>query len=113
MATSSSVTVNIQSNAGGSVALLLYAHDQSLADASACLASEVTVTVPSNGSATQIMAFDMSKIEQIGVKWDNMADPALYVSVDTSKSDLTYTSSGPAFGLSPGDSTTLELQAKN
>jgi hypothetical protein len=110
--TDSIITVNIESNAGGSVALRLYAHDQMLADAPATLACETTVTVPSSGIFTEIMSFDPSKIEQVGQKWHDMVDPSLNVSIDASQSDLTYSPSGPVFGLKPGDSADLKLQAK-
>mmetsp|Transcript_3865 Transcript_3865/g.6463 ORF Transcript_3865/g.6463 Transcript_3865/m.6463 type:complete len:131 (+) Transcript_3865:130-522(+) len=113
--TTCSVTVNIRSKSGGGVVVLrLYMHDRLLMDAPAALASEVTVTVPPRGIITNqvVMTFDKAMVEQIGKTWDDMADPSLYVSIDASKSDLTYTASGPVFGIQPGDTAELELKAK-
>jgi len=107
----SSVTVTLTSSSDGEAAVVLYAHDQLLADAAATVVARETVSVIAQESKTITMSFDRNNIEQAGKKWDEMAEPGLYVALNVAESTLTYDGS-PVFGLQPGDTAELKLKAK-
>lgn len=84
--------------------------DATLADASATLADSITIDVREGegSSATVVLTPSEEAVESS----KSMNEPEHYVALDVKDSDVTY-SSGPSFGLSPGDRTQIVLTGKS
>lgn len=113
-----SVTVRVEladgerASSDQTVACKLYLHDRRLGcGPPAALCAEHTCTI-FEGDAFASMSFtpDMNATHA-GRRWDEMLEPEMYVSLDISKSTVTYENS-PLFGIKPGDSD-LVLKVKS
>mmetsp|Transcript_8836 Transcript_8836/g.11132 ORF Transcript_8836/g.11132 Transcript_8836/m.11132 type:complete len:113 (+) Transcript_8836:264-602(+) len=112
MAAEVTVLVRDESRQGGKVTLLLYAHDKSLADASATKICSAEVQVPEDGQVVTVkFTPDLDTCEQAGKKWSEMNQPSMYVAIDVQNSQLTYSQS-PLFGLCPNQCGELVLKGK-
>ncbi|KAI2507955.1 hypothetical protein MHU86_6488 [Fragilaria crotonensis] len=109
-----SITLNIKdaSHIGGKATIGLFVHEKRLMDSGAALACQVEVQVPPDETITEILHVDTSSEDQIGVGWDQMQDPSMYVALISDLSELGY-AGGPVFNLSPGDTAELVLASKN
>ena len=116
--TNISVTVRVEladgerASSDQTVACKLYLHDRRLGcGPPAALCAEHTCII-SEGNAFAEISFtpDMSATHA-GRRWDEMLEPEMYVSLDISKSTVTYDSS-PLFGIKPGDAD-LVLKVKS
>ena len=120
-----SVTLNVSdaSHLGGNVTIGLYIYDKRLMDVAAELASSVHVQVPPTDSIQTILQVDTSKLRHsedyndlgrsMTRSWDEMMEPSMYVALLMDQSELGYSTGGPVFNLSPGDSANLVLASKN
>jgi hypothetical protein len=116
--TNISVTVRVEladgerASSDQTVACKLYLHDRRLGcGPPAALCAEHTCII-SEGNAFAEISFtpDMSATHA-GRRWDEMLEPEMHVSLDISKSTVTYDSS-PLFGIKPGDAD-LVLKVKS
>lgn len=110
---SDSITLDVlhDGNGGGGKAVVyLWLTDATLADASATLADSITIDVREgeDSSATVVLTPGEEAVESSV----SMNEPEYYVALDVADSDVTY-SSGPTFGLSPGDRTQIVLTGKS
>jgi len=85
---------------GGTAVLTLWVNDASLADAAATQAASPVAVVVSEANPVTVVLTPSDDALEVAV---GMNDPEYYVSLDTGASDVTYSSAGPTFGLSPGD----------
>lgn len=105
------VLVTVTEPTGGVAKLLLYLYDSALADAPAALADTKTLVIPAGETGANVVMYPDMSVTQAGKTHDEMIEPYYYVAVDIEASTLTYVD-GPAFGISIGDSVTLELEPK-
>jgi len=94
-------------------ALVLYMHDQRLADAPATLVGTqmVTFTDGVDGGNQVVVAIEpnLRDTRQVGMCWNEMLEPSLYVALDVAKSSVTY-DGGPVFSVQPGDEVAIQLK---
>ena len=94
--------------------LQLYMHDRQLAGAPAALVAETLCTFEEDFASPQqvVLEPNLDTAKQNGKSWDEMASPSLYVSIDATKSSLTYTG-GPVFNVQPGSEVAFTLKPKS
>ena len=82
-------------------------------DAAASQAASSDITIePGSTSTTTVLTPDL-RVTQIGKRYDEMAEPSMYVSLDTSWVEATLTiAEGPCFGVLPGQSVELKVKRK-
>ena len=73
--------------------------------------TDITIE-PGSMSTTAVLMPDV-RVTQIGKRYDEMVEPGMYVSLDTSWVEATLTiAEGPCFGVLPGQSVELKVKRK-